>query len=216
VPFVIRSLVLKGSLNVSEFRNLLMLTNVTTLIAYHVPRRHFRRFRWLWVFFMLEYWGRHAGEFINNRNQLDSIYDNNFVMIWAMLYLETNNMLTAAILEGVLYGELSLWNLPHTIYNSTENYVFAMPVILLAQSAFFGGQIGFHCPLSLEGLWYHKGHITGWTQLNHTNELHRPVFIVITVLFMIGNAKNSYDLLCSMEKAYQEDQLAIKTSESTP
>ena len=47
------------------------------------------------------------------------------------LYLEYNAMLTAAILEGLLYRDYSIFSLPSIIYNGTFNYLVAVPTLAL-------------------------------------------------------------------------------------
>ena len=62
-------------------------------------------------------------------------------------------MLTAKILEGLLYGEIGLLNIPYMIYDDTFNYIVAVPSLLLMQYFMLGSQFKMFLPLSLLGIW---------------------------------------------------------------
>ena len=69
------------------------------------------------------------------------------------MYLETNSMLTAKILEGLLYFETSLLDLPYTIYDDTFNYLVAVPTLIGLQIFLLGNKLTMFMPLSFLGLW---------------------------------------------------------------
>ena len=50
-----------------------------------------------------------ASLFIINRNQLEDMYSHNAWYFCIMLYLRSNSMLTAALFEGLAYGEMALY-----------------------------------------------------------------------------------------------------------
>ena len=75
-----------------------------TVVVSFMPRSWLQQTRWVWVYLQLERKLKYASEFIENRNDLASMYDWNPVSTFTMLYIETNSMLTAAILENLMYG----------------------------------------------------------------------------------------------------------------
>ena len=75
------------------------------------------------------------------------------VLFFAFLYCETNSMLTAKILEGLLYREVSVLELPYMIYDDTWNYIVAVPALLLMQYFMLGSTFKLFMPLSFMGLW---------------------------------------------------------------
>jgi len=63
-------------------------------------------------------------------------------------------MLTAAIFEGLAYGELKLREIPYTIYDGTHTYVCAIPLTYFLQYYLLNANLALHLPASLSGLWW--------------------------------------------------------------
>ena len=78
-------------------------------------------------------------------------------------------MFTPALIEGFLYGEISLFNLPSTIYNNLFKYFYAVPFIYLSQVYLLGAKLELHLPSSLSGLFLEKRHMSGWIEVDLTS-----------------------------------------------
>ena len=101
----------------------------------------------------MEHYTKHASDLIDNRNTLERLYGQHAILFFVFLYLDTNSMLTAKLLEGLLYGEIGILNIPYMIYDDTFNYVVAVPSLLLMQYFMLGSQFKVFLPLSLLGIW---------------------------------------------------------------
>ena len=101
----------------------------------------------------MEYYTKHASDLIENRNTLEQLYGQNVILFFVFLYLETNSMLTAKILEGLLYFETSPFDLPYMIYDDTFNYLVAVPTLIGLQIYLLGNNLTLFMPLSFLGLW---------------------------------------------------------------
>ena len=104
----------------------------------------------------MEYYTKHPSDLIDNRNVLEELYGQNIICFFAALYLETNSMLTARILEGLIYREddmVSMFNLPFLVYDDTFNYIVAVPTLIAMQVFMLGNPLKIFLPLSMFGLW---------------------------------------------------------------
>ena len=102
----------------------------------------------------MEYYTKHASDLIENRNTLEQLYGQNIILFFVFLYLETNSMLTAKILEGLLYFEFnSPSDLPYLIYDDTFNYIVAVPTMIILQIYLLGNNLTIFMPLSFLGCW---------------------------------------------------------------
>ena len=103
-----------------------------TIFLQHVPLKQFRKVRYVWAWLLMEYYTKHASDLIENRNDLEALYGQNIICFFVFMYLETNSMLTAKILEGLLYFEASVFDFPYLIYDDTFNYIVAVPTLIIA------------------------------------------------------------------------------------
>ena len=101
----------------------------------------------------MEYYTKHASDLIENRNTLEQLYGQNIILFFVFLYLETNSMLTAKILEGLLYFETAPLDLPYLIYDDTFNYIVAIPTLIILQIFLLGNNLTMFMPLSFLGCW---------------------------------------------------------------
>ena len=62
-------------------------------------------------------------------------------------------MLTAKLLEGLLYGEISILSIPYMIYDDTFNYIVAVPSLMLMQYFMLGSELKLFLPATMLGLW---------------------------------------------------------------
>ena len=76
---------------------------VATIVLQMIPQAWFRRTRYFWTAVIIEYWTKHILDWIDNRNATLALFDNNFIMLFVMLYLDSNSNLTAAILEKTFF-----------------------------------------------------------------------------------------------------------------
>ena len=79
----------------------------------------------------MEYYTKHASDLIDNRNTLEELHGQNIICFFVFMYLETNSMLTAKILEGLLYKTTRKRDLPYMIYDDTFNYLVAVPTLIM-------------------------------------------------------------------------------------
>ena len=68
---------------------------------------------------MIEYWTKHILDWIDNRNATLALFDNNFIMLFVMLFLDSNANLTAAMLEKTFLDGQPLSKIPMQIYENT-------------------------------------------------------------------------------------------------
>ena len=101
----------------------------------------------------MEYYTKHASDLIENRNTLEELYGQNVICFFVFLYLETNSMLTAKILEGLLYFETSPLSLPYLIFDDTFNYIVAVPTLIILQVFLLGNHLKLFMPMSFLGIW---------------------------------------------------------------
>ena len=118
-----------------------MLTVAVTIVFHYLPWRFFKSTRVLWGWLALEQKIKYAWDFIENRNDVESMYRNNYVAFCLMWYIETNSNLTAAIVEGLLYGTLPLLSLPRLIFTNTCEYIYSFAMMLLMQVLLMGSSI---------------------------------------------------------------------------
>lgn len=111
---------------------------------------------------ILEQKTKFAWDFIINRNDVDLLYHNNIIMFFAMLYIETNAMLTAFLMEGVLYGTLPFSSIPLTIYDFCLEYLISYPVMLILQQYTMGSSIKLNLVPIMSNFFYHKRVVEGW------------------------------------------------------
>ena len=74
------------------------------------------------------------------------------------MYAEYNAMLTAAVLEGLFYGDTSVFSVPYMIYSGVYNYVVAVPLLVLVQHHYMGNDFTFFKPATLQDVWVQKFH----------------------------------------------------------
>lgn len=72
-----------------------------------MPKKFFVKTRWFWVWVTLEFKTKYGYDFVVNRNDVESLYRNNYVAFFAMWYLESAANMTANITEGLLYGSIT-------------------------------------------------------------------------------------------------------------
>ena len=121
-----------------------------TVFFHFLPLRYWRYYRYVWAWQLMEYYTKHASDLIDNRNVLESAANHNFVMFFLYLYIESNSMLTAAMTEGLCYGELGLLELPYTVYDGAYNYFLGIPACYLLQILLLGADLKFILPSSLQ------------------------------------------------------------------
>lgn len=62
-------------------------------------------------------------------------------------------MLTAKIVEGLLYREVSISSIPYMIFDDTFNYIVAVPALIMMQVFMLGNEIKLFMPFSFLGVW---------------------------------------------------------------
>jgi hypothetical protein len=121
-------------------------------------------------------------DFIENRNDVESMYRNNYVAFCLMWYIETNATLTVTIVEGVLYGTLPLLSLPRLIFTNTCEYSYSFAMMLLMQAVVMGSSIKINFVPVKRGYWSEIKFLEGWQIVEHRE--HWFVFLVVTLIFM--------------------------------
>jgi hypothetical protein len=109
---------------------------------------------------MAELWTKFASDlFSMHLNQADGNYGN--ALWWVFFFvLESSNSVIAKLSEGLLYGDIAVFEIPRTYWEGIPAWLFAVPLLYLHQYYDHGKlQIGF--PLSLESLLHHS-HLKGW------------------------------------------------------
>ena len=126
---------------------------------------------------------------------LESHFSHNFCAFYLYLVLESNSNLRAGIFEGLLYGELSIWQIPYTIYDGTHTYICAIPLTYLMQVVLLGANLQLNLPYSLHSLWFQKHHIEGWVEvdLKSTEYNNHWLFCCITVV-LFASLSSWYDV----------------------
>ena len=107
-----------------------------------------------------------ASLFLINRNQLEDLYSHNAWYFCIMLYLRSNSMLTAALFEGLAYGEMALYQTTSVVYNGAFIYFVAVPAVYLLQIFLLGADLQVHVPSTLDGLLWDKRHVSGWVPVD--------------------------------------------------
>lgn len=99
-------------------------------------------------------------------------------------------MLTAKIIEGLLYQEVSVLDLPYMIYDDTWNYIIAVPALLLMQYFMLGSTFKLFMPLSFLGLWTQKYHMKIWQMIDYQRADHFYIWTITICIFVTLSAKN--------------------------
>ena len=187
IPELLKEFIFKGKLVVWEFTFVFCCACVYTTLYHFLPLSVFARFRYFYGYLQLEYYCKHASDWIDNRNMLELDQSHNFCAFLLYLYLESNSMLTAAMFEGLVYGEMSVRDLPYTIYDGTFNYICAIPATYYLQTVLLGATISYSLPTCLTGLFWEKRHIDGWVQVDMKSasfDAHWVYYVLITMLFI--------------------------------
>ena len=129
-----------------------MFTVGLTVFYHYLPMSVFRRFSFIYAWSFLEYHGQSMSLWIINRNQLENIYSHNAWYFFIMLYLRSNSMLTAALFEGLAYGEMALYQTASAVYNGAFMYFVTVPATYLLQIFVLGADLQVHVPGTLDGL----------------------------------------------------------------
>lgn len=220
VPELLKEFIFKGKLVVWEFTFVFCCACVYTILYHFLPISVFARFRYVYGYLQLEYYCKHASDWIDNRNQLELLQSHNFCAFWLFVYLESNSMLTAAMFEGLVYGEMTVWDLPYTIYDGAFNYIVAIPLTYLLQVMLLGAAISLHVPSTIAGLWWQKSHLTGWVHVDLGTEeydLHWVYHVIFTGVFI--GLSGYYDVYrrifwLSEYRAKQREQAAVDKAET--
>ena len=166
---IIKELVLMGKVKVWEVGFVTCCCFVWTLVFYYMPLRVWRYFRFVWGWLLMEYYTKHSADLINNRNELENLGSHNFIAFFIFLYLESNSTCTPAMLEGLLYGEHGILDLPFVVYDFAFNYFIAVPLIYILQIFVMGASLKFYIPTSLYSAYFHNTHIDGYLLVNEVN-----------------------------------------------
>ena len=159
---IIKEMMFKGRIIVWEVGFVSLCCVVYTIFFHFMPLRVWRYFRFVWAWLLMEYYTKHSADLINNRNELERLGAHNFCAFLLFMYIETNSNMTPAMLEGFMYGNLGLLDLPYLIYDSAFNYFIAVPLHYILQIYLMGASLKFHIPTSLSSAWYHSTHIEGY------------------------------------------------------
>jgi hypothetical protein len=84
---------------------------------------------------------KYAWDFIVNRNDAVTLYDNTLPAFCAMWYIESNANLSANIVQGLWYDELSLASIPGMVIWDTTEYWTAYAIMLLIQVCYMKAPI---------------------------------------------------------------------------
>lgn len=191
VPEILKEFVFKGKIVIWEFAFVFCCAVFWTIFFHYLPMKVFKMFWPIYMYLQLEYYMKHASDWIENRNVLESQASHNACAFYLYLVLESNSSLRAGILEGLMYGELSILDIPYTIYDGTLTYIAAIPVTYLMQVFVLQSNLVIHAPLSIAGLWNQKRLVSGWLQVDmrSTEFDSHWLFTTITVaLFISMNA----------------------------
>ena len=98
-----------------------------TVVFHFLPLSTFRKFRYIWAWLLVEDTAQKATSLIDNRNKLETLASHNVWAFFFFWYLESNAMLTPAMLEGLWFKDLTLNDLPWTCYDMAFNPVCSFP-----------------------------------------------------------------------------------------
>ena len=133
VPQIIGMIAFKGKILVWDFTfATLLIIGYTTVLHYFVPMHVFRKFRYVWGWLIVEYYAKHASDWVDNRNKLDVLNQHNFISFWLFAYIEYHSTFSA-ILDSFLYGEMGLFDLPEMIWDGGSVYIIAIPLTYFLQ-----------------------------------------------------------------------------------
>ena len=199
IPQIIGMITFKGKIICYDFMFAnFCIIGYTTFFHYCVPMHVFRKFRYVWGWLIVEYYAKHASDWIDNRNKLDVLSQHNFIAFWLFAYIEYHSTFSA-MFDSMLFGEMSFWDLPEMIWDGGSVYIIAIPLTYMLQKAVFGSNIQLRLPLTLDGLWWQKWHVTGWKAVDmvSTEYDHDWLYcVLITFIFIAVNApQNVYPKL---------------------
>lgn len=186
---MIKEMVFKGRIILWEVTFVTCCGFVYTVIFHFMPLRVWRYFRFVWTWLLMEYYTKHSADLINNRNVLEELGAHNLAAFGLFLYIETNSNITPAILEGALYGDLGLLDLPYLLYDMAFNYFVAIPLHYILQICLLGASLSFSVPTSLYSVWYHNTHIAGYIPVNEINNTEYDahwLFCAINAAVFVG------------------------------
>ena len=110
-------------------------------------------------------------------------------------------MLTAAVLEGLFYGDFSVFSLPVIIYNGTFNYLVAVPCLALMQVYYMGNHFKLFTPSSMQAVWSQKHHVSNfWKHVDMHNPEHFAIWTSALVIFAVLNYKSVSARLVGLSK----------------
>ena len=187
IPELLKEFIFRGKLVVWEFSFVFCCACMYTTLYHFLPISVFAHFRYFYSYLQLEYYCKHAGDWIDNRNQLEVLWSHNFCAFFVFLYLESNSMLTAAMFEGLAYGEISVWDLPYTVYDGAFTYICAIPATYMLQTLLLGATLTIHIPTSFSGLFWDKRHISGWVDvemISASYDWHWLYWVLIHIIFI--------------------------------
>ena len=125
----------------------------TLFFHFCVPMHVFRKFRYVWGWLIVEYYAKHASDWIDNRNKLDVLAQHNFIAFWVFAYIEYHSTFSA-IFDSMLNGEMGFFDLPEMIWDGGSVYIIAIPLTYILQRAVFSADIKLVLPLTQDGLFW--------------------------------------------------------------
>lgn len=129
-----------------EFIGYLVLVPLVTYALANVPREYFLRSRYLWAWLLIERKQLDAFDFITNRNDAETIYENNFIMSIILFLVLSCDILIPRNLEGYLYGSSKLVTLKANVI-WLRDYIVSFFALLVIQRYWFGCDIRLTLPV---------------------------------------------------------------------
>lgn len=131
-----------------------------------MPREYFLKSRYLWAWLLIERKQLDAFDFITNRNDAETIYENNFIMSICLFVVLSCDILIPRNLEGYMWGSKKVISFSANI-NWLRDYIVSFFALLVIQRYWFGADIRLTLPIfPIQDIWEHKG-LRGWEIMDY-------------------------------------------------
>lgn len=132
---------------------------LTLLLTFYMPKARFLKSNWLRLGAMViicENRTINACELLTNVfNKIDVVNGNLVGMVY-LHYLADGGNYGARLVEGLIFEELTIFNVHKVVFKHWERTLWSLPILLALEKFIYGGKLQMGLPLSLESLFYHS------------------------------------------------------------
>lgn len=199
---VVEQLLKSGTLKFDVIFYSTLLSCLITTVFQRMPKSFFNRTRLFWYWIVLEQRIFYAYDFIDSRNSVVS--NNTLVYSLVRWYIDSYGTMFPALVEMLMYGQLTLAKFPQIVYSYDEPYLQGLLVMVLYQLFILGSNLELNlCALGQS--WFYAPNIyTGWQVTHYLADV--GVYAVLYLIF----AYNTVQTLQKMTTRLYESEVKVK------